>query len=350
MALLAKFPPLAGSFPVGAHDIEWCSAKRLADDDSGLASTPSTLYNEHSNLSLSHSDAENILVRIFYPADVERGLDVNGKKLANAPWFPSVHYTYGLADFINAPRWLFAPVAGPTTRLPTRAWLNAPLGNISKKFPIIIFSHGLGGNRVVYANFCAEMASRGFVVCALEHRDGTGCVAQLPDPAKFMPYKKPSGPWSGEVHMELRYEQLKFRIREIQKCIDMLSILDIGSDDRIEGKLQEMWKGRLDLEYLVMAGHSFGASTTIEVLRANHMPFHCGLLLDPWTECLKYESTRPILKPVLAIASEAFAIWPGNFDKLKLLVDNASKEEGGSYLLMLKGSTHQVSRSNFIKH
>lgn len=223
----------------------------------------------------------------------------------------------------------------------------------------------------MYSNFCAEMASRGFVVCALEHRDGTGCVAQLPDATKFMPYKKPSGPWDGQVHMELRYEQLKFRIREIQKSIDMLSILDTSNDDRIEGKLQEMWKGRLDLENMVMAGHSFGASTTvsfffffshimpayknpqqfskldkwqIEVLRANHMPFHCGLLLDPWTECLKYESTRLILKPVLAIASEAFAIWPGNFDKLKLLVDNASKKEGASYLLMLKGSTHQVSR------
>lgn len=94
MALLAKFPPLAGSFPVGVHDIEWCS-KRLADNDSGLASTPSTLHNEHSNLSLSRPDDENILVRIFYPADVKQGLDVNGKKLANAPWFPSVHYAYG---------------------------------------------------------------------------------------------------------------------------------------------------------------------------------------------------------------------------------------------------------------
>lgn len=39
-----------------------------------------------------------------------------------------------------------------------------------KKFPVVIFSHGLKSCRIAYSAVCSELSSYGFVVVALEHR------------------------------------------------------------------------------------------------------------------------------------------------------------------------------------
>ena len=89
------------------------------------------------------------------------------------------------------------------------------------KITLIVFSHGLAGHRSMYAVLCSALASQGYIVAAMEHRDGSASCASVVDADGAVRHK-------AYVHTEppnfdWRREQIVVRTREIDAAIAALS-------------------------------------------------------------------------------------------------------------------------------
>ena len=110
-------------------------------------------------------------------------------------------------------------------------------------FPVIIFSHGLGGTREGYAYLGRHWASCGYVSVHVQHIGSDDSVWKgQPDPLQAMKdsLKNPRSALD--------------RPRDIRFTLDQLEVLN--RDD-------PALAGRLDLQRIGMAGHSFGGWTTM---------------------------------------------------------------------------------------
>ncbi len=120
------------------------------------------------------------------------------------------------------------------------------------KLPVIIFSHGLGGSRDGYSYLGRHWASRGYVVVHPEHegsdRDllergaGAGNLRKLEQAA------------ADPVNARNRAQDVRFVITQLIEKVQP------GSSDSTK-----ILKGRLNTSKIGMAGHSFGANTTMLV-------------------------------------------------------------------------------------
>ena len=112
--------------------------------------------------------------RLFYPSNDPNQISNGWEKPL---WLPNKKYGDGMVKYAKMPTWLLAK--------PFYWWLGKirldctwngsvhPLDETDnrKKFPCIIFSHGLGASRLVYSSIALELASYGYVVAVVEHRD-----------------------------------------------------------------------------------------------------------------------------------------------------------------------------------
>lgn len=124
--------------------------------------------------------------------------------------------------------------------LPYKIW--APEGD--GPFPVIVFSHGLGGSREGYAFQGRHWATHGFVSVHLQHLGSDDSVWRDVPPAERM------------TALAAAKDQAKNalnRLGDVRFAVDSLTAMNDGDGP---------FARRLDLAHLGMAGHSFGAWTT----------------------------------------------------------------------------------------
>lgn len=171
------------------------------------------------------------------------------------------------------------------------------------------------------------------------------------------------------VDRELRDAQTQLRLAEIEEAYNVLYQIrqgnggavmkhnlrrkgHIGASSRgLDGVNWSAWKDRFHYKRVTIAGHSFGAATTVEVLRnADRFKYvEQGIIYDIWGAVIKPPTDEPrhrISAPLLGINSEAFMYWPSNFNAVMSLMEEALSQGAPTWLCTVRGTVH-VSQSDF---
>jgi predicted dienelactone hydrolase len=110
--------------------------------------------------------------------------------------------------------------------------------------PVVLFSHGLGGNREGSAFLGKHWAARGYVAVFLQHPGSDDSVwKDLPIAQRMAALKQAAG-----------LKEFLLRVQDVSAVLDQL---EVWSKDTAHA-----FAGRLDLKRIGMSGHSFGAVTT----------------------------------------------------------------------------------------
>ncbi|KAG4429897.1 hypothetical protein IFR05_014617 [Cadophora sp. M221] len=359
------FPEYTGPYKVGTIDVEIPISE---------LESPSPAPEEH---------ISTVQYRIFYPCEPEsKGKSVN--------WIPNPQqgYVSAYTRFLGAGS-VLAEVVSYFPRLlyyvsiPVRK--NAPLlqpNTENKRWPVMIFSHGLGGSRNAYSHLVGSIASHGMVVIAPEHRDGSTPISYIRDvpsnnsvtekssarrAKRTINYMKMSHTPSPEVEAG-RNAQLKVRLWELGLIHDSLLKLDQGTElSNLSSSSTPLapFKNMMDVHTpgkITFAGHSFGAATVAQFVKStfysprnseapkDYQPLFTPtsrstlisqitpqtslILLDVWCLPLRAASTRwlwnlpfPCYTPtgpggsaLLAVESQAFFKWRVHLKATKRLL------------------------------
>lgn len=239
-----------------------------------------------------------------------------------------------------------------------------------RRFPVCVFSHGMASSRTGYTQYLGELASRGVVVAAVEHRDGSGPGSVVidrnggervvgvvrPEELQLDVFRK--FPISGKdptLDLEaLKREQLAFRQAEVEETVKVLEAINDGTGHRIyqantrlEGMDLRNWEGRLDFEQVILGGHSYGATLALQALQGapnELIPAKGGIILDPGKNSgpLNHNISVPILVVHSNSWSSKHSIFFGrpHFDVVKNLTDYVMRRTGASWFMTSLGTSH----------
>lgn len=180
-------------------------------------------------------DKRRVAVKIFYPA---------ARQCRPQPYLPapvSEFYRSGLAAD-----------EGFEQRLIGHACSGARPSRGSNKFPLILFSHGLGFTHSFYTSLLEDLASHGNIVVAIDHTHGM--------PATYFPdgsvVRRDNNRWSGDRAPLAAAEYYRDWAQDARGILDRI----FRKKSTI---LSQGLAGRVDLDRVAYIGHSFGGLAAI---------------------------------------------------------------------------------------
>lgn len=238
---IPRLPIRSGPFKVGRVAYDWSDPARSEV------------------LSPSHNTNREIMVYIWYPTESKRGKP--------GPYFPGAKLidqapgTQAIRDDFGS---LWPLIVSGAIQSGVQD--SAPVAPGPKPFPVILFSHGLGGSSFEYTVLFEDLVSQGYVVAAVEHTYEANAVA-FPDGRVF--------PFSEEISHQMRPPPgVSFddwipkglaagQERTDVKAADLRFVLDRLFQLNCAGGASSRLAGRLDLTRVAAMGHSAGGSVAV---------------------------------------------------------------------------------------
>lgn len=216
---------------------------------------------------------------------------------------------------------------------------DAPAGGFAPPYPLIVWSHGLGGTRDGAAFVARYVAAHGYILAHIQH-DGTD--------DSLWRNEKDIHPWDAiRAKMPVAWEVVRDRYLDVSFALD--SLIETLRNDPDIGPI-------LDLDTIGMSGHSFGALTTQAMAgqavgRAvpeffTEPRFKAGILYSPVpnfrVELPPQEIYGPISIPLLHMTgtNDVSPVEGFGYDKRVEVWEHANGPD--QHLIIIDGADHMV--------
>ena len=260
------------------------------------------------------SNPREIMVRVWYPAQPQEG-DLKAPYLYNEKLIGDM-----VSEGFGIPKYLMKNLSN----INGNSWSEAQ--PVNEKFPVIIFSHGIGGLKTQNTTQMEEMASHGYVVFSCDHAYDAG-VSIFPGERIIFGKTAIPDDLTKEEKWNMRRAQLDYRAADIQFMLDEMA----------QGNfLSVSLKNSLDLEHIGVFGHSFGGGTSIVVASVDDRIDAC-FGLDAWFLPVPSNVLNSDLKKPFIHLGQVRWKEEDNYLKLDTLAGNNS---AWSLRLDVQGTTH----------
>ncbi len=256
-----------------------------------------------------------IRTQVWYPIDSSEGIElanwlIDGNQIAR-----------GVCKDASLPTFLLDKLS----KVKSNSYLGGKLSDKLDKYPVVIISHGWAGLRSFHQDFAEELASRGFIVFAIDHSYGSVITIFEDGDKAEINYDALS---YGKANFMLKgHELVNTYARDVARVIDFSEELN---------ESDAMFRGRMDVDKIGLLGHSTGGGGDVRIsLEDDRIKAVIGM--DAWVEPISEEKIEKGLDiPSLFFRSEQWEVGTNN-GTLKTLFEKSLHKP---LIYQIDGTTH----------
>ena len=289
-------PVPSGPYKVGTQIFQWTDSTRqewFTDEDP--------------------NDVRKLVVQVWYPA-VE-----NGEK--TAPYMDQMKLR---AEMLGNAGGVSGFLVEQLGLVKTHGLLNAKPIVDGNPFPVVLFSHGITGQRALHTILFEHLASNGYFIAALDHP--YDCNLTLFPDGTMANYRSDitGHPDSASV----RRMQINTRVADIRFVADQLQSAEIGAEGLF---------GKVHTKSIAVVGYSYGGATAIQSTFEDER-FKACIALDGWMNPLpNHVVQNGIPAPFLHLSRPIWENNPLTHLRLDSLVSKGSKHQ---FSYIVEGTEH----------